>query len=209
MKAIFGILGLLVGLNAGAQPFSNIVLASSCPLVAVVSNGTLYITSAVQRINDTNGFTVAFVVYSPAIPDAGPLSVTIDSSAGTYSAHHAPIHQWSYFWGDGSAVENRTDYPDANFVSHTFPTAGTYNFTLVATDSAGNTNSLSRQLTVPVPALTITAAAQPGSVTLDSLNRSLPLLQSTNLQDWVPAGRSLPALIPASQRALFYRFRIP
>jgi hypothetical protein len=194
------------GLAAVAQQtFTNIVINLPFPVLATVSNGTLFITAAPARTNDTNGFTVAFVVYSPSIPSQGPLSVTVDSSLGTYSVFHTPIHQWSYIWGDGSPIEDRTDYPDANFVSHVYPSPGTYPFTLIVTDSGGNTNSLSRQITVPVPALK--ASRRDGGFDLDPISPDWTLMLSSNLINWRPIMPS--TFITNSQDKQFFRLMQP
>jgi hypothetical protein len=196
---------LLFAAAVRAQTFTNIVISIPIPLMVANSNGTLFITAAPQHTNDTNGFTVAFVVYSPSIPDHGPLSVTIDSSLGTYSVNHVPIRQWSYIWGDGSPFENRTDYPDANFVSHIYPAPGTYPFTLIVTDNDGNTNSLSRQITVPVPALA--ANAQGISLSSPTLESWIPI-ESNDLRHWTPSTNTLPIRIPI-HGSKFFRLMQP
>jgi gliding motility-associated-like protein len=78
---------------------------------------------------------------------AGQAMLFDDQSSGTPAG-------WSWDFGDGSAISNLQD------PSHTYPAAGTYTVTLIASGGSGCTDTISNIVTVnPVPAAAFVSAS--------------------------------------------------
>jgi len=82
--------------------------------------------------------TAAFSVSASS--GAAPLVVSIDASA---SSDDNGIATYQYLYGDGSSRTRPVPT-----VSHTYENPGTYTLTLIVTDTAGQTNTVSRQINV-------------------------------------------------------------
>ncbi len=83
------------------------------------------------------------------------LGCTFDASGST-DDHPIPAYSWTF--GDGATGAGVT-------ASHTFATAGTYTVTLAVTDTAGQTGTVAKAVTVTAPTGAVHLADATGTAT--------------------------------------------
>jgi outer membrane protein assembly factor BamB len=107
-----------------------------------VAYGNAYVSteSGVYAYSAGSGLAASFNI-EPSSPDAGE-TVTLDASPTTEGLNPIQSYEWEFSSGSDSFEESGT------VVEHTFESGGSWDITLTVTDSQGNTDATSGQITV-------------------------------------------------------------
>ena len=153
--------GLPAGLTASAQG-----VISGTP----TASGTFSVTATATNSGGTNTKTLTLTVSTPA-PVITPPSITTDANLGTFTAGNSLSIQLSATGGtpitwSASGLPGGLTLDSAGKISGTITAAGTYSFTVTATNTGGS-NSRTFTLTVntPVTPPAITTDANLGTFT--------------------------------------------
>ena len=117
-----------------------------------------------------------------ATPASGPAPLTVQFDASASSDPGGSIASYAWNFGDNTAAGAGVT------VSHVYPTGGIYTVTLMVTDNVGATGSVSRQVTVTIPAPSVVGQTQ-GAATMAILRAGLAVGAVTGATSTaVPAG---------------------
>ncbi len=160
----FGDGSAAVGPQAGATATHTYTTAGSYAVTVTAADSVGASSSATATVITQAPPTAALSVSPSA--GAAPLGVTADASASTAGSN--PIASYTFVFGDGTSVG-----PQAGATAgHTYSAGGAYALKVTVTDSAGNSSSTSKTVSVgaPVAALNVTpsAGAAPLGVTANA-----------------------------------------
>jgi PKD repeat protein len=135
-------------------------------------------TSQNITVDDNQSPTASFV-YSPTTPEAGE-RVHFNASASTDP--DGIITSWDWDFGDGR-------HGSGEEVNHTYTDGGTYTVVLVVTDDSGNTDSVSKTVTVtdvgtPIASFTF-SPGNPTTSTSIAFDASASNDPDGNIQTWL------------------------
>ena len=146
-------------------------------------NATLTVTNSFGQTSTTTR-TVTIddpptAAFTPSATIAAPdATVSFNASASAPGSSGGTIIGYSWNFGDGTAVADGGDSPDA---THAFTAPGTYTVTLTTTDDLGISTTTIEQITVdaPEPPATITVSPSPPASTSTTVPSTTPVANTS------------------------------